>query len=898
MKMRRLICLFIAALLLISSAPFVSAASDTEEKYITVDYNGTHYYHSVLVDKDGKVFAPTSILTNYGGLSESSSSTDYTFYRKSEQTVANGKKVFLAGARTIKIDNKGTNATVSCYVTKGNAKTVATVKFSGQHTVNKKLYLPLVELLPLIDAKTEITKDGVLHIYPNPVSAYDAIFRGNLDVFAFELDDVVYGDIVTATSLVIDTVLGFKYDRLMGAVSDYSSLFTKFLTINETYLKAFDEKETPTEKFMGLLSEESGNFEDAIGNATISTDMAEYIFSSTKHKTSEEFSDLLDVKVNDGIKIIEKGIELIEYANTAARQVDDHRDMLNAVFSKSNTSAGIGAREVYNLYSGNTVSTIKTATNVELRKYLTKLIEKQISPDDVLKPYEFAFNVVKMVLPDMSKEFNDGAEMYFVDKIANEAYTAAKSYYSNVKLDKASIEKQRLSLIMTLVASKYAYTSLYGESHDLIKPIDEWLERLYLAADSVECVSTGYYSSLKTELEASVKHLTVDDADGGETDNGDEDSVKENIIASGKCGKNANWTLDSYGTITISGKGIIDTSDEIPWYEYSSIIREVIINSGITDIGEDAFIDCHFLHSITLPSTITSIPPLSFFGCGSMGSGINSLIIPDSVTRIEDRAFYCGNLNSVYIPKGVTYIDATAFEDTGLSTVYYAGSEEDWKNIAISWEDIPTDDEGNPLYCETLYYAEIVYNYTLKDGSIPTNKIVIASGECGENATWVLDNTGTIVISGSGAMYDYGFWADSDVLPPWNNYKDYYIKTCIIEKGITSVGTDCFSFCYYLSTVNLADGIERIGANSFGGCDWLRTVHIPQSVKYIDPNAFADCCLNFDFVTYSGTIEQWKNINCDTAWFAAVPFGSVVEIRCSDGTIEWNCFDGDNMWEE
>jgi len=70
---------------------------------------------------------------------------------------------------------------------------------------------------------------------------------------------------------------------------------------------------------------------------------------------------------------------------------------------------------------------------------------------------------------------------------------------------------------------------------------------------------------------------------------------------------------------------------------------------------------------------------------------LKSVIIPDSVTTIGERAFSsCTNLQSVTIPDSVTTIGDYAFyECTNLQSVIFNGSEEQWKKIKIGvWNDV------------------------------------------------------------------------------------------------------------------------------------------------------------------------------------------------------------------
>ena len=57
---------------------------------------------------------------------------------------------------------------------------------------------------------------------------------------------------------------------------------------------------------------------------------------------------------------------------------------------------------------------------------------------------------------------------------------------------------------------------------------------------------------------------------------------------------------------------------------------------------------------------------------------------------------------------------------------------------------------------------------------------VVASGECGENATWVLDSDGVLTISGYGEMENYYVSSvndsneGNDRFAPWYYYCFYY----------------------------------------------------------------------------------------------------------------------------
>ena len=124
---------------------------------------------------------------------------------------------------------------------------------------------------------------------------------------------------------------------------------------------------------------------------------------------------------------------------------------------------------------------------------------------------------------------------------------------------------------------------------------------------------------------------------------------------------NLTWTLDADGTLNISGMGAMKDygydSNRNPVYKNSNV-KKVVIEDGVTSIGESAFFYCSSLTSITIPDSVTSIGDYAFFNCSSL----TSITIPDSVTSIGESAFYgCSSLTSITIPDSVTSIGNSAF---------------------------------------------------------------------------------------------------------------------------------------------------------------------------------------------------------------------------------------------
>ena len=133
---------------------------------------------------------------------------------------------------------------------------------------------------------------------------------------------------------------------------------------------------------------------------------------------------------------------------------------------------------------------------------------------------------------------------------------------------------------------------------------------------------------------------------------------------------NLTWKLYEDGTLNISGTGAMkdyNSTDNLSPAYMNSSVKKVVIEEGVTNIGNWAFSECSSLTSITIPDSVTNIGAAAFDSCGSL----TSITIPGSVTSIGTVAFYnCSGLTSITIPDSVTNIGAAAFDScTSLTSI-------------------------------------------------------------------------------------------------------------------------------------------------------------------------------------------------------------------------------------
>ena len=156
---------------------------------------------------------------------------------------------------------------------------------------------------------------------------------------------------------------------------------------------------------------------------------------------------------------------------------------------------------------------------------------------------------------------------------------------------------------------------------------------------------------------------------------------------SGYCGndtynQNLTWTFtESTKTLTISGTGGMRRYDnntrKAPWYQYISDIENVIIEEGVTSIGECAFRSGSNINSLTVPSSLTLVQDRAFLYCSIKNIYITSLEAWCNINFEEisssphcDHFYLNGTeLYKVVIPDGITSLNGTFSGFKGIISV-------------------------------------------------------------------------------------------------------------------------------------------------------------------------------------------------------------------------------------
>ena len=112
--------------------------------------------------------------------------------------------------------------------------------------------------------------------------------------------------------------------------------------------------------------------------------------------------------------------------------------------------------------------------------------------------------------------------------------------------------------------------------------------------------------------------------------------------------------------------------------------------------------------------------------------------------------------------------------------------------------------------------------------------ILMALPVCAHGLEWTLDEMGTLELTGSGPVEDFGSAAET----PWYGRT---INQVIIHEGITELGDYAFRSCTKITAVILPNSLVRVGVSAFEGCSKLKTVTFGTGLRTVEQYAFLDC---------------------------------------------------------
>ncbi len=292
-------------------------------------------------------------------------------------------------------------------------------------------------------------------------------------------------------------------------------------------------------------------------------------------------------------------------------------------------------------------------------------------------------------------------------------------------------------------------------------------------------------------------------------------SVAMAAETSGSCGTSATWSYNN-GTLTISGKGVVDDN---PWLKpYKNSITKVVITEGITSIDKSsAFDGCDSLASVSLPDSLTKLSFYAFKSCDSL----KTITIPKNLKECGGYSFKSSGLETVTFAEGTTAVPGSIFIDcSNLKTINFVDT-------------ITTIGPSAFENCDSLTTVKLpqglsdlgFYAFKACDGiteiTIPKS-VVKCGGYCFK----------------SSALQKVTFEDGATVIPSSMFADCTQLKEIVLPQSIKKLEASAFDNCDALTKFVCPYYLESIGFYTFKNCDNLKEITIYQNVKSIDTYAF------------------------------------------------------------
>lgn len=282
-------------------------------------------------------------------------------------------------------------------------------------------------------------------------------------------------------------------------------------------------------------------------------------------------------------------------------------------------------------------------------------------------------------------------------------------------------------------------------------------------------------------------------------------------------------------------------------------IPESVLYNGqrytVTAIGEDAFINCINLTSVSIPNSVEILKSGAFYLC----DGLTDIVIPERVKEIGDNAFMgCDKITKLTISESVVSIGDYAFSGCPIeelifnavncsgpiSGMVFRGAKFKYVTIGNSVTAIPSSFLSGCTGLTTVALPESIKSIGSGafKGCISLQSVSLSESlmTIGQNAFL---GAGLVSVDLPNTLSDIGAYAFKDCAG---------LTSVTIPASVSNIGNDAFSGCTELTTVNFnAANCSTMNADNsyyvFKNCNKLSVLNIGDNVKNIPEYAFYNC---------------------------------------------------------
>lgn len=348
------------------------------------------------------------------------------------------------------------------------------------------------------------------------------------------------------------------------------------------------------------------------------------------------------------------------------------------------------------------------------------------------------------------------------------------------------------------------------------------------------------------------------------------------------------YTLED-GVLTIKSQGVIEKNSDgtkLPWYDEREQITSIVLQDGVTGIGDSLFSGLTALETVYFPNTLTIIGTNSFRNCSSLknielpsslvsiGTGafgnctqLQSVRLSEGLESIGSWAFsYCPELVEIQLPETLIEIGSAAFyECSSMTSITIPENVTELQEFTFvlcsALENITIEGDltylGGGVFGGTKWFSKqpdwvIVQDKFLQTYKGTDTELVIPDGiEFICDRAFTNKSIQSIILSDSVKSIGSGAFASTDLetidLNQVETIGENAFNQCeklsslTIPDTVTSIGGMLAYGCTSLNNLKLSNSITSIPRQTFNGCAALIEVIIPDSVTAIEASAFYKC---------------------------------------------------------
>ncbi len=356
----------------------------------------------------------------------------------------------------------------------------------------------------------------------------------------------------------------------------------------------------------------------------------------------------------------------------------------------------------------------------------------------------------------------------------------------------------------------------------------------------------------------------------------------------------------------------------------NSRLEKVTFNSDavITDIGNNAFINCHSLKEITIPASVLTIGDEAFANCEALKKATLDCVPWEMGSQVFSG---CTALTELVLAEGFTSLPLSTFANSGLEAqletvggVIYYGDRAVSVDVSDRREAY-TIREGTRVICDSAFEKEKLVSIVLPNSLTVIGKYCfmncnkLAQVQYGNGLQTIMQSAfygcsalDEVVLPDSVSTVEMYAFEDTGYLDNRNNWDDIlvpnegYRMQCIlyldkilltasfanipsitVKDGTELIASEAISSLDRLETLVLPDGVKILNREAINFCDNLKEIYLGSGIERIDEYAINTLASLTD-IYYNGTKAEWQAIDKDANWLY---YHCDVTIHLSDGDI-------------